>query len=384
MRIPPASMAFTLLLGLLVAAAIAYCNATSSAALAALYPESGGTYIYGRKRLSPFFGALAGWAFIVGKVASCAAMALTFANYVAPAYAKALAVTAVVVLSIINYFGIAKTALATRVIVAFVLACLVVVMFGTLAGGATVFARALPAFDAGPHAILQAAAFMFFAFAGYARLATLGEEVRDPTRTIPRAIPLALGITLVVYAVVAIGVLASVDSIALANSSAPLATALTQGRFASLAPLVRAGATVASLGVLLSLLVGVSRTTLAMARNGDLPSVLASVHARYQVPDRAEMVVAVVVVVLVLGMDVRNAIGFSAFTVLVYYAIANACALTLRANERRWPRFYAAAGLVGCLLVAASLPIATVIAGIVVLATAALVYALRAMKRGRA
>ena len=370
-----------LLLGLLVAAAIAYCNATSSAALAALYPESGGTYIYGRRRLSPFFGALAGWGFVVGKVASCAAMALTFANYVALAHAKALAVTAVVVLTIVNYFGIAKTALATRVIVAFVLACLVVVMFGTLSGGAAVFARAIPTFEAGWHAILQAAAFMFFAFAGYARLATLGEEVRDPARTIPRAIPLALGITLAVYAVVAIGVLASVDSVALANSPAPLATALEQGRFASLAPLVRVGAAVASLGVLLSLLVGVSRTTLAMARNGDLPSLLASVHPRYQVPDRAEIAVAAVVVVLVLGTDVRSAIGFSAFTVLVYYAIANACALTLRANERRWPRVYAAAGLVGCLLVAASLPIITVIAGIVVLAAAAVVYALRAMKR---
>jgi APA family basic amino acid/polyamine antiporter len=373
-----------LLLGLLLAAAVAYCNATSSAALAALYPESGGTYIYGRKRLSPFFGALAGWGFVVGKVASCAAMALTFANYAAPEHSKALAVSAVVALAIVNYFGIAKTAFATRMIVAFVLACLAVVMFGTLSGGAVVWARAMPALDAGPHAILQAAGFMFFAFAGYARLATLGEEVRDPSRTIPRAIPLTLGITLVVYAVVAVGVLASVDSVVLATSSAPLATALEQGRFASLAPLVRVGAAVASLGVLLSLLAGVSRTTLAMARNDDLPSVLASVHPRYQVPDRAEIAVAVVVAVLVLTSDVRSAIGFSAFTVLVYYAIANACALTLRAHERRWPRFYAAAGLVGCLFVAASLPMRTVIGGIVVLAAAAVVYAFKSMKRGPA
>ena len=370
-----------LLLGLLVAAGIAYCNATSSAALAALYPESGGTYVYGRKRLSPFFGFVAGWGFVVGKIASCAAMALTFANYAWPAQAKALAVAAVVSLTAVNYVGIAKTALATRVIVTFVLSCLGVVMFGTLAGGSNDLARAVPTFDAGAYAVLQAAGFLFFAFAGYARLATLGEEVRDPSRTIPRAIPLALAITLVVYAVVAIGVLAAVDTDVLAKSSAPLATALEAGRFAWLTSLVRVGAAVASLGVLLSLLAGVSRTALAMARNNDLPRVLASVHPRYRVPDHAEIAVGIVVVAIVLAADVRSAIGFSAFTVLVYYAIANASALMLGADERRWPRAYAGAGVIGCLLVAASLPMSSVGGGIAVLGAGALVYAVNPSKR---
>src|SRR5690606_21045634 len=73
-----------LLIGLALAAVVAYCNATSSAQLAALHPESGGSYVYGRRRLGHLWGFLAGWSFVVGKTASCAAMALTFGTYAAP------------------------------------------------------------------------------------------------------------------------------------------------------------------------------------------------------------------------------------------------------------------------------------------------------------
>ena len=196
-----------LLVGLAVAAVVAYCNATSSARLAALYPQSGGTYVYGRERLGEFWGYTAGWSFVVGKTASCAAMALTVGYYVWPDFAHAVAVAAVVALTAVNYVGIQKSAMLTRVIVALVLAVLaavvvVVLGFGDVDGSRLVFGD-----DASVRGVLQAAGLLFFAFAGYARIATLGEEVRDPARTIPRAIPIALGITLVVYAVVAIAVL---------------------------------------------------------------------------------------------------------------------------------------------------------------------------------
>jgi basic amino acid/polyamine antiporter, APA family len=366
-----------LLVGLVVAALVAYCNATSSAALAALYPEAGGTYAYGRKRLSPFWGFLAGWGFVIGKVASCAAMALTFAQYAAPTLARPLAVLAVLSLTAINYVGVSKTALATRFIVGVVLACLALVVFAALFRTDANFARALPDLASGFHGTLQAAGFLFFAFAGYARIATLGEEVRDPARTIPRAIPLALGIALVVYAAVGLSALVALGGTSLAASVAPLAAVVASSGWPSLSPVVRVGAAVASLGVLLSLLVGVSRTTFAMARNGDLPAVLASVHPRYQVPDRAEIAVAAVVIAIVLTADVRGAIGFSSFAVLVYYAIANASALTLRQGERRWPRAFAAAGLAGCLMLAASLPTTAIAAGVVLFVIGTIVYAIR-------
>jgi APA family basic amino acid/polyamine antiporter len=366
-----------LLAGLAIAGFVAYCNATSSAALAARYPESGGTYAYGRHRLGPFWGFLAGWGFVIGKIASCAAMALTFAHYAAPAFARPLAFVAVVAMTAINAFGVAKTALATRLIVAFVLACLAVVVFAAALGGNADAARLVPAaLDA--HGVLQSAGFLFFAFAGYARIATLGEEVVDPARTIPRAIPLALGLTLVVYALVAVTALVAVGPQALAESSAPLASAVESGRFAPLSPVVRIGATVASLGVLLSLLAGIGRTAFAMASRHDLPVFLAAVHPRYRVPLSAEITIGTIVAIIVLVADVRGAIGFSSFAVLVYYAIANASAFTFSASERRWPRALTVAGVAGCALLALSLPLASIVGGALVLAAGAIVYALRA------
>lgn len=343
------------LVSLLVAAALAYCNATSSASLAALYPESGGAYVYGRRRLGRLWGALAGWAFVVGKVSSCAAMALTFGRYVAPSYARPLAIAAVVALTTLNTFGVRKTVGATRAIVAVVLLALAVTLVAVLGGGQPSAARLWPLADVGALAILRGAGFLFFAFAGYARIATLGEEVVDPARTIPRAIPAALGIALLVYAAVVTSALAAVGADTLAASPAPLADAVRAGRLAPLAFVVRVGAAVASLGVLLSLLVGVSRTAFAMASQRDLPAWLAAVHPLHRVPHRAELAVGAAVVALLAFVELGGAIGFSSFSVLLYYAITNAAALTLSPSERRWPRPIAALGLAGCLLVAASL-----------------------------
>lgn len=214
-----------LLLGLALAAVVAYCNAMSSARLAARHPASGGTYVYGRERLGEFWGYLAGWAFVVGKTASCAAMALTVGSYVWPGQAHAVAVAAVVALTAVNYAGVQKSAWLTRVIVAVVLAVLVAVVVAAVTSGDADAARLGIGDDATFGGVLQAAGLLFFAFAGYARIATLGEEVRDPARTIPRAIPLALGITLALYAAVAVAVLLVLGPQGLADAIAPLSDA---------------------------------------------------------------------------------------------------------------------------------------------------------------
>jgi basic amino acid/polyamine antiporter, APA family len=358
-----------LLLGLALAGLVAYCNATSSAELAARYPESGGAYVYGRRRLGPFWGFLAGWAFLAGKLASCAAMALTVGSYAAPGLARPVALAALAAVTVANYQGVAKTALVTRVVVALVLAALAAAVAGMLLGGQAGLGNLDPPGGEGLYGVLQAAGLLFFAFAGYARVATLGEEVADPARTIPRAIPLALGIALVVYAVVCGAALLAVGPAALAAADAPLAEAVAAGRLAWLEPAVRAGAAVASLGVLLSLDAAVSRTGFAMAANRDLPGALAAVHPRNKVPHRAELAAAALVGAAVVTVDVRGAIGFSSTLVLAYYAVANAAAWTLGPSERRWPRWLAGLGLAGCLVLAASLPPATLLAGVAVLAT---------------
>ncbi|MFI8163317.1 APC family permease [Streptomyces microflavus] len=371
-----------LLLALALAAVVAYCNATSSARLAALHPESGGTYVYGRERLGDFWGHLAGWAFVVGKTASCAAMALTVGAYLWPGQERAVAVAAVVVLTAVNYAGVQKSVLLTRVIVSVVLAVLAAVTVAALTSSGTDTAPLHVGPDADVGGVLQAAGLLFFAFAGYARIATLGEEVRDPARTIPRAVPIALGLTLAVYALVAVAALKVLGPAGLADTAAPLSDAVRAAGADRLVPVVRVGAAVAALGSLLALILGVSRTTLAMARDRHLPHALAAVHPRFGVPHRAEVTVGVVVALLAATADVRGAIGFSSFGVLAYYAIANASAWTLAPDEGRPNRLVPIGGLAGCAVLAFALPLGSVVSGTAVLLLGAGVYALRKVRAG--
>ncbi|WP_367039032.1 APC family permease [Streptomyces sp. Je 1-332] len=366
-----------LLVGLAVAAVVAYCNATSSARLAARYPASGGTYVYGRERLGDFWGYLAGWGFVVGKTASCAAMALTAGAYAWPGHERPAAIAAVIALTAVNCLGVQKAAWLTRALVAVVLAVLAAVVAAALISGRTDAARLESSSDASVGGVLQAAGLLFFAFAGYARIATLGEEVRDPRRTIPRAIPLALGITLAVYAAVATAALSVLGPGGLADATAPLADTVRAAGAPALVPVVRIGGAIAALGSLLALILGISRTTLAMARDRHLPHTLAAVHPRFNVPHRAQLAVGAVVLALVAFADLRGAIGFSSFGVLAYYAVANASAWTLTPTEGRPPRAVPVLGLTGCLLLAFSLPLSSVVAGAAVLAAGAVAYYVR-------
>jgi APA family basic amino acid/polyamine antiporter len=354
---PAARLAGELLLvAIALAGAVAYCNAVASAQLAAKYPQSGGTYVYGRRQLGEWPGFLAGWGFVTGKSASCAAMALTFGQYVAPGYATPVAIAAVAALTGVNLLGITRTAFLTRILLAVVLATLAFVAAASLLGphvpdGGTVSGQAGSGWG-----ILPAAGLVFFAFAGYARIATLGEEVKDPARVIPRAILGALAGALVIYLLLGALLLAHLPVHVLASSTAPLLDAVEQSRLAAGAPAVQAGAAAASLGALLALITGVGRTAMAMARERDLPGPLARVGGRHPVPATAELAVAAVVVLLLLTTDVLTVVGFSSFGVLVYYAVTNAAAFTLGDRPRHAPRWLNAAGLAGCLVLAFTLP----------------------------
>lgn len=366
---PAAAAAGTgLLIGLAVAAIVAFGNATSSAQLAAVHPTSGGTYVYGRAELGEWWGFVAGWCFLIGKLASCAAMALTFAAYAVPAeWVRPVAIVAVVALAVVNSFGVTRTAQLTRVIVVVALMGLAVVVAAGVAapvaadGG--IFGEAI----GGVYGTLQAAGLLFFAFAGYARIATMGEEVKDPARTIPRAIVVAFILTLAVYATVGAVTLSTLGS-EVAASVAPLADVVAAARWAAAQPVVQVAAAAASLGALLALMTGIGRTTLAMAREADLPRFLSAVHPRWRVPRRAEIALAVIVVAIVAFVDLRGAIGFSSFGVLLYYLVTNIAAFRQRAGARRYPHALQVVGAVGCIVLAATLPWPSVVVGIGVVA----------------
>jgi APA family basic amino acid/polyamine antiporter len=371
-----------LLVGLALAAVVAYCNATSSAQLAAAYPRAGGTYLYGREVLGEWWGYLAGWGFMVGKTASCAAMALTVAAYAAPeGWLRPVAAAVVVVLTLVNCAGITRTALLTRVLVSLVLVSLVVAAVACFGDGSSSELSGWTSSEHGVYGVLQSAGLLFFAFAGYARIATLGEEVREPERVIPRAIVIALGGAVVVYAVIAVAVLSVLGGPGTAASTAPVADAVRATSSDELVWVVRVGAALASAGALLALVAGLGRTGLAMAREHDLPGWLDAVHPRFRVPHRAELTVAAVVVVLVLTTDLRGAIGFSSFGVLLYYLVANASAYRQSPDARRFPRWLQLVGCAGCLLLVATLPWQSVVVGVAVFAVGIVVRGVRGAVR---
>ena len=346
-------------LALLLAGLVAYANADSSARLAAVHPTSGGAYAYGRARLSPAAGALAGFAFLIGKTASAGAVALTVGSYLWPERPRAVAVVAVLALTVLAATGVERSARVTTVVVVMVLV--------TLAG---FVAWALVAPDggsgpvglsgdrsAGPLGVLQGAGLLFFAFAGYARIATLGEEVVDPRRTLPRAIATSLGVVLVTYGAVGLALLHVLGPDRLAQAERPVADAVAALGGGSWVPVVGAVAVVAALASGLGVLLGLSRTGFAMARDGVLPRVLARLDRPSAHPDRPRPLVAQLVTgagaLLVAAVaDLAAAVAVSSTAVLVYYAVAHAAALTLPGRARR---VVPVLGLLGCLTVAVAL-----------------------------
>ncbi|MEI5674822.1 MULTISPECIES: APC family permease [unclassified Nocardioides] len=374
-----------LLIGLVVAAVVATCNAVSTAQLATAYPSSGGSYVYGREVLGEWWGFLAGWAFVVGKTASCAAMAMTFAAYAVPGSAwvmRGAAVAAVLLLTAANLRGVTRTASVARVLLVVTLVAVIATTVAIALGDpASPGERDLGAVDGGALGVLQAAGLLFFAFAGYARIATLAEEVREPA-TLTRAVLVALGVAVVLYGAVAVVVVRALGD-DLAQTITPLADAAEAAGVGWAGPVIRVGAATASLGALLALLAGVGRTSLAMARERDLPGWLASISPQHRVPDHAQLTIAALVVALVLVADLRQAIGFSSCGVLVYYAVANLSALRQPAAQRRSPRAVAVLGLVGCVVLVATLPTASLVGGVVVLAVGVVGRAVRLRRDAR-
>ena len=369
----------SVVLAIVIAACVALCNALSSAQLAAAHPVSGGTYEYGYRFLNPVLGLTAGWMFLGAKSASAATAALGAAAYGLQlvgaderGWRVALAFFSVLALTWLTSRGLKRSVAANAVIVGFtVLTLMVFVAAAFVKFDAEAAARLRPALPESPRALFHAAAIMFVAYAGYGRVATLGEEVRDPARTIPRAILATLALSAAVYLLVAVAAVGTVGapglSGALGNAATPLELAARALPFAWLGPVVALGAITAMVGVLLNLILGLSRVALAMGRRHDLPTVF-SVVGQGGTPLAATWGVGGLIAGLTLLGDVRTTWSFSALTVLVYYSITNLSALRLTGEQRLYPRFVSAAGLMGCLSLAAFVPLQTIGVGAAFLA----------------
>ena len=344
-----------------LAAVVALVNGLSSAQLAAAHPVSGGSYEYGYRYLNRGFGLVAGWTFLIAKSASAATAALGFAGYALSAAGRGgeaaragLALAAVTLLTVVVADGMRRSNRTNVVIVTVTLVALAAFVLAGLPHVRDGAVHLEPLWRGeGADGLLHASALMFVAFTGYGRIATLGEEIREPRRNIPRAIIISLLLTMLIYAAVAVVAIGTVGPQTLAaateRTAAPLEHIARWFDQSWVGRVVAVGAITAMLGVLLNLLLGLSRVVLAMGRRHDLPGALAIIDEQRSSPVRAVAVTGAVIAALVLIRDVRTTWTVSAFAVLLYYAITNLAALRLPAADRRYPRALAAIGLAACL-----------------------------------
>ncbi|MFV0633472.1 APC family permease [Demequina sp.] len=347
-----------------IAAVVALANAMSTSQLASRHPIAGGVYSYGRLELGHSWGVLAGVAFLVGKTASVAVAALVMGAYLVPAAPQAVATVAVLLAWGLNSRGITRTAGAATSIASIVTVVLVVLCaaaYSEASAGFGWFASADGVASTSPGAVpavLAGASAVFFAFAGYGRVATLGEEVRTPERTIPRAVLAALAVVVVVYAMVAAALRPFFGPMHGQGGQAA-SPQMPDAPLEALASLVgmpswplAAAAALSAGGAMLAVMAGAGRTAMAMAREGDLPRTLAH-QGRSGAPWRAEAVVAVVAVALVWTVGV-SLLLVSVASILVYYGVANVAAIRQRRAGRtaslRAPVWLSGLGLVGCLV----------------------------------
>jgi APA family basic amino acid/polyamine antiporter len=384
----------SVVLSIVIGAVVATCNGLSSAQLAANHPVSGGTYEYGYRYLKPVLGFIAGWMFLVAKSASAATAALGFSGYLLQAVGASsnllvpVALGAVVFMTAVVMGGIRRSVLVNTLIVSITLSTLLFFVISSLP--LLQAERFTPFFDpqsgTSPfRAVLHTAALMFVAYTGYGRIATLGEEVRDPSNTIPRAIGITLVLTMVLYVAVASAGVGSVGAGFLAKAAdqqaAPLEVAARSFPIGVAPSVLATGAVTAMLGVLLNLLLGLSRVLLAMGRRSDMPAALARLDHARTTPMVAVPVVGGLIMALTLIGKVRTTWSFSAFTVLIYYAITNAAALFIPDEGRLFPRWISVLGLLACLALAAFVEVRILLIGIGIIVAGIVWYTVVAARR---
>ncbi|WP_299821715.1 APC family permease [uncultured Pontibacter sp.] len=359
------------LVALLFAGLIAACNGLSSAQLAAVYPSSGGTYEYGYRLLNPWYGFSAGWMFLVSKLTAAGVVAIGFGSYfyqLVPVLSPlALSVLAVVLLTVANYFGIKKAGALNLAIVSVTILSLLYLVFSSFP--AVKMENMVPFAPFGITGIAEASALLFFAFTGYARIATLAEEVSEPEKTIPRAVIITIISAIILYAAVSYIAVGVVGAELMAGSKSPLQVVADALTTPAISTVITIGASTAMLGVLLSQILGISRMLLAMGRRHDLPPFFERVHKEHRVPHLGIFVTGAIILVLTIVGSFEFIVRAASFTILLYYSITNIAALKQPASEQIYGKLVPVLGLIGCLAMSVSLPLEVIASGIGLLLT---------------
>lgn len=357
------------ILALLIAGLVAAFNALSSAQLAAVYPQSGGTYEYGYQLLNSWFGFFAGWMFLISKLSAAGIVAMGFGSYFSQLFpqisATVFSFSTVVLLTVANLMGIKKAGLLNILIVSVTLFALLFLIFSGISNINT--ENYTPFAPYGLKGIAEATAILFFAFTGYARIATLAEEVKDPEKTIPRAIILTIVSAILLYLCVALVALGVLGYEQLASTKSPLQLVAEKLNTPGLNIIITLGASTAMLGVLLSQILGISRMLYAMGRKGDLPPLFSRIHQRTNVPHIGILFTGIVILLLVILGSFEFVVRAATFTILLYYGITNLAAIKQPTSQQLYGKIIPVLGLMGCVVMAFSLPSIVIISGVILL-----------------
>ena len=338
---------YSSIIGLIFAGTVAYANASSSAQLARIYPETGGTYLYAKNVLGKFPSLIAGYSFIIGKLISCVAVSLTLGNYLYPENPKIISLLFIFLVTLISYFGISKTIAIAKWFTYIII--LIIIFYLISVTSSENFSINMPITEGlSIENLILSASIWFFAFTGYSRLATFGEEVSNPEKIIPKAILTGLGITLFLYVSTSYATLGIVSPSIIENSSTPLKVAFDLSRFSEFSYLIIIASTIATGSVLLALLPGISRVLVAMSRDRKIPNYFKLIHPKQNSAYVADIFACLLVSAGILTFDVLPAVKLSAIFILIYYSITNLCSIRLKKSERIFPVMISIYGLVFC------------------------------------
>ena len=342
------------IIGLLIASSLAFANASSSAQLSSLFPKTGGTYLYAKEVLGKPYGITAGVVFVIGKTISCIAIALTIGNYLSPVYGKEIGVVLCLLIFLLSFSGIHKTAEIARWFVWILFGLLTFYSISIISTPGVNYA--IPVFsDISFDNVLLSASIWFFAFTGYSRLATFGEEVKNPREIIPTAIFTGLGITVFLYLIISWLTLSVVSPEIIMNSSTPLLVAMDVSRFSDFTFLVVFASSIAMVSVFLALMPGISRIYVALSRDRILPQAFSKIHKKFNSAYLSEAFVLISVVIGIYIFDVVGSIKTSSFFILIYYTITNLCVIKLDKEKRLYSVVVAYYGFAFCLVLAIAL-----------------------------
>jgi APA family basic amino acid/polyamine antiporter len=350
----------TVWLAFVLAAVLSALTGLSYAELSSMFPSAAGEYEYTRQALPEWVAFVIGWMMIVGLVIAAATVSLGFGRYAGqfvdvPPRAAGLALLALV--TAVAVVGIEQSARLTLALSSVQVGGLLLVVAIGLPHVGEVDLLA----GQGAGAVLGAAALVFFAFLGFDEVITLAEETRDPTRTVPRALLLALGLSTALYVAVAVAAVSVLGADALGASPRPLADVIAHDLGGASAGVVAAIAMISTTNTTLLAVTAASRVTYGMAARDALPALLARVHPRRRTPGPATLLVAATAAACALVGDLAFIAAVTDFAVYVVFLAVNGTVVILRHRRPDLPRPFEAPGRLGRTPVVPVLGVASVV-----------------------